>query len=351
MSIILENNFLYFLIFQFFLNLFLFLNLKKIGTKINIFDFPNDRKIHKNKVPLLGGLFLFLNLVFLLLFDFLFFKKIFYFEFHLYNYKLTFIFLATISIIFFLGLLDDKYDISYEKKLVVLVSILFLNISVDQALTIENLKFSFLNTEVSLYSQATIFSVLCFLIYLNSSNMFDGINLQTSLSFLIIYIFFILNNINLYFSLFIILYLLFFSFKNINGKIFMGDSGSLLISYITAFLIVKNYTILSENSFEYSDYVVSFMILPVLDLSRQFVSRLIKGINPFHPDKNHLHHRLYKKYNYKKSILIVLLLFSFPLVGNLIFNFKFNFYLILLSVIIYFNLIYLTSNKKIKKGF
>ena len=73
MSIILENNFLYFLIFQFFLNLFLFLNLKKIGTKINIFDFPNDRKIHKNKVPLLGGLFLFLNLVFLLLFDFLFF--------------------------------------------------------------------------------------------------------------------------------------------------------------------------------------------------------------------------------------------------------------------------------------
>ena len=97
-----------------------------------------------------------------------------------------------------------------------------MNISVDQALTIENLKFS-LNTEVSLYSQATIFSVLCFLIYLNSSNMFDGINLQTSLSFLIIYIFFILNNINLYFSLFIILYLLFFSFKNINGKVFMGD--------------------------------------------------------------------------------------------------------------------------------
>ena len=66
MSIILENNFLYFLIFQFFLNLFLFLNLKKIAIKINIFDIPNERKIHKNKVPLLGGLFLFLNLVFLL---------------------------------------------------------------------------------------------------------------------------------------------------------------------------------------------------------------------------------------------------------------------------------------------
>ena len=49
MSIILENNFLYFLIFQFFLNLFLFLNLKKIAIKINIFDIPNERKIHKIK--------------------------------------------------------------------------------------------------------------------------------------------------------------------------------------------------------------------------------------------------------------------------------------------------------------
>ena len=66
------------------------------------------------------------------------------------------------------------------------------------------------------------------------------------------------------------------------AKFLWETQGSLLISYITTFLIVKNYTILTENSFEYSDYAVSFMILPVLDLSRQFVSRLIKGINPFH---------------------------------------------------------------------
>ena len=53
--------------------------------------------------------------------------------------------------------------------------------------------------------------------------MFDGINLQTSLSFLTIYIFYF-NNINLYFSLFIILYLLFFPLK-IQMESFMGDSG------------------------------------------------------------------------------------------------------------------------------
>ena len=235
MDIILHNSFSYFLLFQFFLNLYLFSNLKKIAKTINIFDIPNDRKIHKNKVPLLGGLFLLLNIVFLFLFDLFFFKKIFYFEFHLYDHKITFVFLLTILTIFILGLLDDKYDISYEKKLVVLLLILFLNISIDQGLKIQNLNFSFFNYELIFHSQATFFSILCFLVYLNSINMFDGINLQTSFSFILIYIFFILNNINLYFSLFIIFYLLFFSVKNLKGRVFMGDSGSLLISYVTAF--------------------------------------------------------------------------------------------------------------------
>ena len=78
------------------------------------------------------------------------------------------------------------------------------------------------------------------------------------------------------------------------------------------------------------------MILPVLDLFRLFVRRVSKGQNPFHADKNHLHHRLFKKYYFKKSILLILLLFSFPLVGNFIFNFKYNFYLIVLTTIFYF---------------
>ena len=60
----------------------------------------------------------------------------------------------------------------------------------------------------------------------------------------------------------------------------MGDSGSLLISYVTAFLLVKNYNILSENSFYYSDHVLSFMILPVLDLFRLFVRRYLKAKIP-----------------------------------------------------------------------
>ena len=59
MNLLTENNYLYFLIFQIVLNLFLFANIKKISNKIDIFDIPNERKVHKKKVPLLVDFFYF----------------------------------------------------------------------------------------------------------------------------------------------------------------------------------------------------------------------------------------------------------------------------------------------------
>lgn len=346
---IIFSKYIFFIIFQIILNLFLFYNYRKISNKINILDIPNSRKVHKKHVPLLGGLFLFINLFFLYLFDYFFLKKIFYFEFHLYNFKLSFIFITTVSTIFLLGLLDDKYNISYEKKLFVLLLVLFLNISIDEGLQINNLKFSFYNLELVLLSKATIFSILCFIIYLNAVNMFDGINLQTSITFSIIYIFFIYNNIYIYFSIFIIIYLIFFSMKNFYGQIFFGDSGTLLIGYLTGFLLVKNHNIFGQNFFEYSDYVVSFMLLPILDLLRQFINRVINGKNPFYPDDNHLHHRLKKKYNYQSSLIIIVTLFSIPIFANIITDFKMNIHLLLISSSIYFILIYITRRKNTEK--
>ena len=184
---------------------------------------------------------------------------------------------------------------------------------------------------------------------MNAINMFDGINLQTSSTLLVIYIFFLLNNMNFYFSIFLITYLIFFMFFNFHEKIFLGDSGSLLLGYLTAFLLVKFYNS-EENSFiVYSDYIVSFMIIPVVDLLRQFVVRVINGKNPFYPDKNHFHHRLLRRYNYPISIAIIVTIFTIPIFLNYFLDFKMNFYLILFSIIIYFILIYLTRIKSLTK--
>lgn len=349
MNPIIEINYLYFFIFQIFLNLFLFANIKKISNKIYIFDIPNERKVHKKKVPLLGGFFLFLNFVALFIFDLFFFNKIFYNEFYLFDYKLIIIFLFSTTVIFILGLLDDKYQISYEKKIIILLTVLFLNISTDENLQIDSLIFSITNFEINFYSNSVFFSLLCFLIYINAINMFDGINLQTSLTLLIIYIFFVVLNINLYFSIFLITFLIFFISQNFNGKIFLGDSGTLMLGYFTAFILIKFYNAEGNSYTVYSDYIVSFMILPVIDLLRQFFDRIIKGKNPFYPDNNHLHHRILRKYNYNIAIITIVILYSAPIFLNFLMDFKINIYLIFFSIIFYFIIIYHTRNNTSNK--
>ena len=101
--------------------------------------------------------------------------------------------------------------------------------------------------------------------------MFDGINLQSSnyslitlISILLIYKF------NL-FILILIIYFLFFSYLNINNKSFLGDNGTLLISFIIGFMFIKLYNI---KIFNFADEVVLFMLVPGIDLIRLVFERL-----------------------------------------------------------------------------
>ena len=73
--------------------------------------------------------------------------------------------------------------------------------------------------------------------------MFDGINLQVGTYCIIIFIYFALNNIALSMSLVMIIALLFFLYLNFKNKIFLGDSGSLLLAYIIGYIFVKYYNL------------------------------------------------------------------------------------------------------------
>ena len=179
--------------------------------------------------------------------------------------------------------------------------------------------------------------------------MFDGLNLQTALTILPIYIYLFFTGKIIFFSIFIIIFLLFFIFKNFNGKIFLGDSGALIIGYLTAFILIKDHNINFIHTNEYSDFVVSFMIIPVIDLIRLFIIRVCGGKNPFEPDGNHLHHRLLRKFNFKKSIIILFSIVTLPIFFNFVTKFQFNIYIILVFVIIYLYLILITRKRKAYK--
>ena len=64
-----QNNIFFLLFLQILLNLIFYIKYKKIVKIINIYDKPNDRKKHKFPVPLVGGILIFLNIFFLILFS------------------------------------------------------------------------------------------------------------------------------------------------------------------------------------------------------------------------------------------------------------------------------------------
>jgi len=89
----------------------------------------------------------------------------------------------------------------------------------------------------------------------------------------------------------------FLIFNHHPAKIFMGDSGSLMIGLVNAILVIKFINVASDPSVAMpvaSAVAVGFSILvvPLLDTLRVFAIRIFNGRSPFTPDRNHVHHLL-----------------------------------------------------------
>ena len=283
------------------LNLSIFFFQDKIDKAVNIYDKPDKiRKFHKGSIPLTGGILIFINLFFFIIFDFFLEKKLFFFQ-DFFNYnRIYFSFIFGLVSFFLLGLLDDKISISANLKLIIQILILFIVLLLDPNLKIEFIKFSFLDKNFYLNEFSLIFSILCFLLFINAFNMFDGINGQSGLYALINFLIFYLFLDKLIFLL-IMFIMVIFLYKNFKNKIFLGNSGSYLISFLISFYYVKFYNTGIINE---ADFIGLIMFIPGLDLLRLFFLRIYKGKNPFSPDRNHLHHILLKKFNYKWSIFL-----------------------------------------------
>ena len=108
---------LFFFVFLFFLNLFIVLRFEKISKLFNLYDLPDtSRKIHKTKVPILGGVILFLTIIILLFYLLIFnIENIFFYD----DFFLKSFFIPLFGI-FFVGLYDDKYHLKAEIKLFII---------------------------------------------------------------------------------------------------------------------------------------------------------------------------------------------------------------------------------------
>ncbi len=278
-------------VFSFFISYLSIPSIIQVAQLKHLFDEPDKRKLHKTKIPTLGGLAIFAGMtVSTLLFTNI--SK---------TPELQYV-LAAILILFFIGIKDDIIILSALSKflgqiLATIIIVWFGNIRIESfggIFGIHNLP----------YLASISFSMLTLLVIINSLNLIDGIDgLAGTISFIVIsayaaWFYKAGFNEELIFSLAAMGALLAFLRYNITpAKIFMGDTGSLLMGTIIGVLTIKfvalNRHTIEEHKFHSAPVLaISILIIPLFDLARVFFVRILNGKSPFNPDKIHVHHKL-----------------------------------------------------------
>ena len=295
-------------IISFILSAFLHNFIQKVFIHFKKFDDFNHRSSHKTLATRTGGIGIFISILTISLF--------YYFNgVEIFDYSLF----IPIGIMFIIGVYDDFYNADFKLKF--LMQIIVAKILIDQGYVISNYNGLFGLYETPWFiSQLT--TVFVFLIIVNAINFIDGIDgLATTdvIKTILLVEFFSDGFSNLSFlGLLIISSLIplyYFNFKK-KRKVFLGDSGSLLLGTIVAIytfnLLGNNYVFQTGFEINKTFFSIIITLYPLIDLLRVFIIRISNKKSPFHPDKNHLHHILLSKgYSSFKSLLIIELSFIF----------------------------------------
>ena len=297
-----------------FLNFFLFRFNNIIAKKINLYDVPNNkRKLHKYPTPLNGGIFYFLNLTLIFIFDIFINNFSLLSIFGLSNEVDAILMLFIIFLLLLVGVIDDKISLQPINKSLISMIIIFIYLLIDVESQIINLTFETFDFLLDLFELSLIFTILCFLILQIVFNMYDGINLQSAGYYSVVIIHLAIVNQTYSFFMFsglTLIYLIYFAIYNYKEKIFLGDNGVYVFSFIISLLIIKTY---QENAYSFFvEEILIILFFPIIDMLRLFFMRLFKNKNPLKADRRHLHHILLKKYGLIKTntLLITPLIFS-----------------------------------------
>jgi UDP-GlcNAc:undecaprenyl-phosphate GlcNAc-1-phosphate transferase len=318
----------------FLINIFFIFFFKPITNLLNCYDYPNKiRRIHKEKIPKIGGFLIILNILVFYLISFtidIFIKE-------------NFFFMIVCILFFLLGYFDDKFDINAYTKFFFQIIFLFLLVNLSNNSLINNIYISFLDNKIFLGNFNIFLSIFCYLLFINAFNMLDGINLSAGIYALIFLIFLYLHQNNIIFIV-IGLSILFLLIKNYQNKLFLGNNGSYLLGFILSYFIIN----ISNIKIISAEEIFLIMVIPGLDMLRLYVQRIRYKKNPFRADLNHLHHIILKKFSYNIAIFYTICIINLPLFLSFLIKDLEKIYLIGFIVIFYFFLIYLLSNNKNK---
>ena len=262
-------------------------------NKLGLFDKPNARSSTNKTIPTLGGIAIFFSFVFVTTIG-------------LHGNELPewpYI-LVAIMLIFFVGLKDDIVSLTPLMKIIAQI------IAAGILIFLAEIRFTNLHGLLGITEIGMVPSILItgftFVVIINAFNLMDGIDgLASGLSMLISLVFGSWFLVSGHFEYAMICFSLIgaitgFFYFNVYGKehkIFMGDTGSLLLGTIITILVIRFNEFNIDQTQPYaisSAPVISFGILsyPLIDTVRVMAIRIKHGRSPFIADRNHLHHRL-----------------------------------------------------------
>ena len=339
----------------------------KIAYSNKLFDIPNERKVHEMPVPRLGGVSflptiivvctLTIGAIYSLGLTTKSFGEVKSFV------NLTYL-LGGAILLFIVGLADDLADVGFKIKFA--VQFIVACIIVAAGMYIRNLYGLFGIHEIPGYIGVP-FTILLLIFITNAVNLIDGIDGLASgivaislVCFSIIYVYerkFVPAMVSLTTRGAVSVFWLFniFGTREKKTKLFMGDTGSLLLGLLLCFLIINLGSFTGHNGPTRNTkyYVIAFssLMIPLLDVIRVMGFRIIKGKSPFLPDMNHIHHLLLKTGCSTRKSLYILLGADVAMIGLNAFLCRYinvNI-LFILDIAFYCLLIWLIDKKKVNE--
>ncbi len=277
---LMEHSMLY--LFSFAVSFVAIFLLNRIADKLGLVDMPDGvRKIHVDPKPLVGGLGMFFSITA----SVLLFLPAGHFSGLLYG----------ILILAITGLIDDRQGLGFKPRLVAQMLAVFAIMHFDgvSLSTFGNL----IGTgSIKTFNFASAVTIFCVVGVINAMNMMDGLDgLAGSVALVACTSFAILGLLNGQSGLVFIsvvyvgAIVAFLRFNWYPSKLFMGDTGSMILGFSLAYFALQT---TQGSSLASPSAALLVLALPISDTIVVMIKRILKGKSPFHADKTHFHHVL-----------------------------------------------------------
>lgn len=275
-----------------------------LSFRKKLLDLPNNRTVHEDGTPRLGGLAIFAGFASAITIFGDFSNKQAAFQ----------QIMAGCILLFFVGLKDDIAPITAFKKFFIQV------LSAGIVVFLGDVRITHLHGFLDVFllqndGLSYAFTFMMIIAITNSINLIDGLNGLAGSIVVVVSVCFGFLFFNMNSTLTVMSFALtgafigFLRYNMFSGKIFMGDSGSLVGGFVISILCIQFLeSDVADVSLPVAHVCISIMIIPLFDTLRVFVLRSIQGKSPFTPDKNHVHHKLLS-YGCSQLVTVLILLF------------------------------------------